>query len=40
MFSGGWLLHGGVEAAVGREFSDDPNALKWRRLGFTVGISR
>jgi len=40
MFGGGWTLRAGAEAATGREFSNDPNATNWWRLGFTVGISR
>ena len=40
IFSGGWSVRAGVEAAAGREFSNDPNALNWWRLGLTVGISR
>ena len=30
----------GVEAAAGREFSNDTNALQWWRLGLVFGISR
>lgn len=30
----------GAEAAVGREFSSDPHALNWWRLGLVIGISR
>ena len=37
---GGWMLRSGVEAAVGREFSNDPSASSWWRVGFTIGISR
>jgi len=33
-------LRVGAEAAAGREFSSDPHALNWRRLGFVIGISR
>ncbi|MGH6840956.1 MAG: DUF4157 domain-containing protein [Methylocella sp.] len=40
VFGGGWLVRVGVEAAAGREFSDDPNAMNWWRLGGTIGISR
>jgi hypothetical protein len=35
-----WQLRAGAEAAVGREFSSDPQALKWWRLGFVIGFSR
>ena len=40
MFSGGWQFQAGVEAAIGKEFSSDPNAMSWWRVGFTIGISR
>jgi hypothetical protein len=40
MANGGLLFRGGLEAAAGREFSNDPNALSWWRLGVTIGISR
>ncbi len=33
-------LRVGGEAALGREFSSDPHALNWWRLGFVIGISR
>ena len=32
-------LHTGAEAAVGAEFSDDPHALRWYRLGWTAGAT-
>jgi hypothetical protein len=35
----GWLLRAGVEVAKGQEFSNDPNAMRWVRYGFTVGLS-
>ncbi|MBL8894649.1 MAG: DUF4157 domain-containing protein, partial [Rhizobiales bacterium] len=40
MLTNGWALRAGIEGAVGREFSNDPNASNWWRLGLTVGISR
>jgi len=40
MLSSGLSLRAGIEGAVGREFSNDPNASNWWRLGLTVGISR
>jgi hypothetical protein len=35
----GWLWRAGVEAAKGQEFSNDPNAMRWVRYGFTLGFS-
>ena len=35
----GWLLRAGVEVAKGQEFSNDPNAMRWVRYGFTLGLS-
>jgi len=38
--SSSFELRVGAEAAAGREFSSDPHALNWWRLGLTIGISR
>jgi hypothetical protein len=38
--SSGLQFRIGAEAAAGREFSSDPHALNWWRLGLVIGISR
>jgi hypothetical protein len=35
----GAMFRAGVEAATGRELSNDPNAMRWVRYGFTLGLS-